>query len=196
MATATLEMIDPKIRDFVTTKRKLLIDGKWVDAQSGETFPVYNPATGDVMDQCAAGDKADIDLAVKAARRAFERGPWSRLTHGQRGKLIWKLADLIEEHLEEFAQIESLDNGKPLAIARVADVPVRSSRWRAASCRYGDDVADIDHVAVGWRDRAQRRQLRGSVALDAAGDLDPAAWHIDQLEPTARTRPEPTAGAE
>jgi phenylacetaldehyde dehydrogenase len=85
MATATLEMIDPKIRDFVTSKRRLLIDGKWVDAQSGETFPVYDPATGDVMDQCAAGDKADIDLAVKAARRAFERGPWSRLTHGQRG---------------------------------------------------------------------------------------------------------------
>ena len=83
-------------------------------AQSSKTFPVYNPANGEVMQQCAAGEKADIDLAVKAARRAFERGPWSRLTHGQRGKLIWKLADLIEEHLEEFAQIESLDNGKPL----------------------------------------------------------------------------------
>jgi acyl-CoA reductase-like NAD-dependent aldehyde dehydrogenase len=67
--------------------------------------------------------RRDIDLAVKAARRAFEQGPWSRLTHGQRGRLIWKLADLIEEHLEEFAQLESLDNGKPLSVARVADVP-------------------------------------------------------------------------
>jgi phenylacetaldehyde dehydrogenase len=133
MATATLEMIDPKIRDFVTTKRKLLIDGKWVDSQSGQTFPVYNPATGEVMDQCAAGDKADIDLAVKAARRAFERGPWSRLTHGQRGKLIWRLADLMEEHLEEFAQIESLDNGKPLAVARVADVPLAIDLFRYMS---------------------------------------------------------------
>ena len=73
MPTATLEMNDPKTRNLVAVKRKLLIDGKWVDAQSGETFPVYNPATGEVMDQCAAGDKADIDLAVKAARRAFER---------------------------------------------------------------------------------------------------------------------------
>jgi len=124
MPTATLEATDAKIRDFMTSKRRLLIDGKWLEAQSGETFPVYNPASGEVMHRCAAGDKADIDLAVKAARRAFEEGPWSRLTHGQRGKLIWKLADLIEEHLEEFAQLESLDNGKPLAVARVADVPL------------------------------------------------------------------------
>jgi phenylacetaldehyde dehydrogenase len=124
MPTATLEKIDPKIREFVTSKRGLLIDGKWVDAKSGQTFPVYNPATGEVLDECAAGEKADIDLAVKAARRAFEQGPWSRITPGQRGRLIWKLADLIESHLDEFAQIESLDNGKPLAVARVADVPL------------------------------------------------------------------------
>ena len=133
MPTATLEMNEPKTRNLVGAKRKLLIDGKWVDAQSGETFPVYNPATGEVMDQCAAGDKADIDLAVKAARRAFEGGAWPRLTHGQRGKLIWKLADLIEEHLEEFAQIESLDNGKPLAVARVADVPLAVDLFRYMS---------------------------------------------------------------
>ena len=124
MPTATLEQIDPKIREFVTSKRGLLIDGKWVDAQSGRTFSVYNPATGEVLDECAAGEKADIDLAVKAARRAFELGPWSRMTAGRRCQLIWKLADLIESHLDEFAQIESLDNGKPLAVARVADVPL------------------------------------------------------------------------
>jgi phenylacetaldehyde dehydrogenase len=124
MPTATLEKIDPKIREFVTSKRGLLIDGKWVDAQSGRTFSVYNPATGEVLDECAAGEKADIDLAVKAARRAFELGPWSRMTAGRRCQLIWKLADLIESHLDEFAQIESLDNGKPLAVARVADVPL------------------------------------------------------------------------
>jgi phenylacetaldehyde dehydrogenase len=130
MPTATLEKIDPKIREFVTAKRRLLIDGKWVDAQSGRTFPVYNPATGEVLDECAAGEKADIDLAVKAARRAFERGPWSRLTPGQRSQLIWKLADLIEDHLDEFAQIESLDNGKPLSVARVADVPLAVDLFR------------------------------------------------------------------
>src|ERR1700688_3358406 len=133
MPTATLVEINSKIRDFMTSSRRLLIDGKWVEAKSGETFPVYNPANGEVLHQCAAGDKADIDLAVKAARRAFEEGPWSRLTHGQRGKLIWKLADLIEEHLEEFAQLESLDNGKPLAVARVADVPLAVDLFRYMS---------------------------------------------------------------
>src|ERR1700720_1643677 len=133
MPTATLEKTDSKIRDFMTSSRRLLIDGKWVDAKSGETFPVYNPANGEVLHRCAAGDKADIDLAVKAARRAFEQGPWSRMTHGQRGKLIWKLADLIEENLEEFAQIESLDNGKPLAVARVADIPLAIDNFRYMS---------------------------------------------------------------
>ena len=94
--TPTLEKINPKIRKFVTTNRRMLIDGKWVDAKSGDTFHVYNPATGEVA-HVAAGEKADIDFAVKAARRAFEQGPWSRMTHSQRGKLIWKLADLSKK---------------------------------------------------------------------------------------------------
>src|SRR5271165_13131 len=128
--TPTLEKINPKIRKFVTTNRRMLIDGKWVDAKSGDTFHVYNPATGEVMAHVAAGDHADIDFAVTAARRAFEQGPWSRMTHSERGKLIWKLADLIEENLEEFAQIESLDNGKPLAVARVADIPLAIDNFR------------------------------------------------------------------
>ena len=124
------EQIKPTIRQFVTTHRRMLIDGNWVDAKSGDNFQVYNPATGDILAHVAAGDHADIDLAVKAARRAFEQGPWSRMTRAERGKLIWKLADLIEENLEEFAQIESLDNGKPLAVARVADIPLAIDNFR------------------------------------------------------------------
>jgi phenylacetaldehyde dehydrogenase len=147
MPTATLEEINPKIRNFMSSSRRMLIDGKWIDAQSGETFPVYNPASGEILHQCAAGDKADIDLAVKAARRAFEEGPWSRLTHGQRGKLIWKLADLIEEHLEEFAQLESLDNGKPLAVARVADVPL---------------AVDLFRYMAGWTTKIEGQTLSTS----------------------------------
>jgi phenylacetaldehyde dehydrogenase len=104
--------------------KQMLIDGKWVGARSGETFPTYNPAKGEVIGTVAAGDKADIDLAVKAARRAFESGPWRSITPSERGRLLWKLADLLEANLEEFARLESLDNGKPLAVARVADVPL------------------------------------------------------------------------
>jgi phenylacetaldehyde dehydrogenase len=117
--------LDPKLSAFVeSTPRKLLINGRWVDSASGKTFPTYNPATGEVLTQVAEGDREDIDEAVRSARAAFEAGPWSRLTASRRGRLIWKLADLLEEHLEEFALLESLDNGKPLGVARVADVPL------------------------------------------------------------------------
>jgi len=116
--------IDPKIRDFVSKPRKMLIGGRWVEAASGKTFPVYNPATGEELARVAEGDKEDINRAVQAARKAFDSGPWKNMTPSERGKLIWKLADLIEKHTEEFAQLESLDNGKPLTIARAADVPL------------------------------------------------------------------------
>ena len=122
--------IDPKVTDFLDTPRKMLIGGRWVAAASGKTFATYNPATGEVLVQVAEGDKADIDAAVKAARKAFDGGPWSRMSTSQRGRLIWKLADLLEANLEEFAFLESLDNGKPLAIARGADVPLAVDLFR------------------------------------------------------------------
>jgi phenylacetaldehyde dehydrogenase len=122
--------IDSRVSDFVAKPRKMLVDGKWVNAVSGKTFPTYNPATGEVLAQVAEGDRADIDLAVKAARKAFDSGPWSRLTASERGRLVWKLADLLEEHIEEFATLETLDNGKPLTVARAADVPLAVDMFR------------------------------------------------------------------
>ena len=122
--------IDSRVTDFIAKPRKMLIDGKWVNAVSGKTFPTYNPATGEVLAQVAEGDRADIDLAVKAARKAFDSGPWSRMTASERGKLVWKLADLLEEHMEEFATLETLDNGKPLTVARAADVPLAVDLFR------------------------------------------------------------------
>jgi phenylacetaldehyde dehydrogenase len=128
--TASAPLLDQNVSKFVARTNKILINGKWVDAASGKTFPTYNPATGDVLSWVAEGDKEDINLAVKAARAAFESGPWSRITPSERGRLIWKIADLIDKHLEEFAQLESLDNGKPLTIARVADVPLAADLFR------------------------------------------------------------------
>jgi len=90
----------------------MLIGGRWVEAASGKTFSTYNPATGEVLAQVAEGNSADVDRAVTVARKAFESGPWHTLTASERGRLIWKLADLVDAHLEEFAQLESLDNGK------------------------------------------------------------------------------------
>ena len=100
MATST-EQLNPDVQDFVSQPRKMLINGQWVDAKSGKTFPVYNPAIGEVVAQVAEGDKADIDLAVRAARKAFEQDPWRKMTPSDRGKLIWRLADLLESNLEE-----------------------------------------------------------------------------------------------
>src|ERR1700693_5888502 len=129
-STASATLLDQNVTKFVSKTHKILINGKWVAAASGKTFPTYNPATGEVLSQIAEGDKEDINLAVKAARAAFETGPWSRITTSERGRMIWKLAELIEKHLEEFAQLESLDNGKPVKIARVADVPLTADHFR------------------------------------------------------------------
>ena len=130
MGIAVSPQIHPQVAEFIDKPRKMLINGKWVNAASGKTFPTYNPATGEVLAQVAEGDREDIDLAVKAARNAFDNGPWRRMTASERGRLIWKLADLLEEHTEEFGYIESLDNGKPLTIAKAADVPLAVELFR------------------------------------------------------------------
>src|SRR6202171_4867405 len=122
--------IDSRVSDFIGKPRKMLIDGKWVNAISGKTFPTYNPATGEVLAQVAEGDRDDVEEAVKAARKAFDQGPWRRLTASERGRLIWKRADLLDKNIEEFASLESLDNGKPLTIAKAADVPLAVDLFR------------------------------------------------------------------
>src|SRR5215475_1972546 len=115
MATATASPSKERTVKVPEVKnQQLLIGGKWQDSVSGKTFPTLNPATGEVICQVAEGDKADIDLAVKAARKAFEDGPWPKMNASERGRLLNKLADLIEQHREELAALESLDNGKPV----------------------------------------------------------------------------------
>jgi phenylacetaldehyde dehydrogenase len=131
MATATQTIpLDQNVSRYVSKPRQMLINGKWVNSASGKTFPTYNPATGDVLAQIAEGDKEDINRAVAAARAAFETGPWRKLTPSERGQLIWKLGELIDRNNEELAQLESLDNGKPVTIARVADVPLAADLFR------------------------------------------------------------------
>ena len=131
MSTVTAEIpLHEQVQSFVRTPRKMLIGGRWRDATSGKTFATYNPATGDMLAHVAEGDRADVNHAVTAARTAFENGPWRKLTASERGRLIWKLADLLESHAEEFAQLESLDNGKPVGVARVADIPLAIDLFR------------------------------------------------------------------
>lgn len=131
MTTVTEQIpLHEQVRSFVGAPRKMLIGGRWLNATSSKTFATYNPATGDILAQVAEGDRADVNRAVTAARTAFENGPWRRLTASERGRLVWKLADLMESHVEELAQLESLDNGKPVGVARVADVPLAIDLFR------------------------------------------------------------------
>ncbi len=141
--------LESSVTSFVAKTRKMLINGKWSDAASGKTFDTFNPATGEVLARVAEGDREDIDRAVKAARAAFDSGPWSRLTSSERGRMIWKLADLLEKHTEEFAQLESLDNGKPLTVARAADVPL---------------AVDLFRYMAGWATKIEGTTIPISVA--------------------------------
>lgn len=103
-------------------KYQLFIDGQWIDAESGKTFTTPNPATGETLAEVAEADKADIDKAVKAARRAYE-GKWSKISARDRGRMLYKLSQLIEEHSEELAALETADNGKPIRESAYVDLP-------------------------------------------------------------------------
>src|ERR671918_2125645 len=103
-------------------KYQLFIDGKWVDSESGKTFSTPNPATGEQLAEVAEADKADIDKAVAAARRAFE-GKWSRMSARDRGKLLYKLSQLIEHNSADLAVLETADNGKPIKESLYVDLP-------------------------------------------------------------------------
>src|SRR6266700_5743146 len=136
--------LDRSVEEFIGAPRQLFIDGQWASAASGKTFETPNPATGETLAQVAEGEAEDIDRAVKAARRAFDEGPWTKMTTSERGRIIWRIGDLINEHLDELAQLESLDNGKPFSVARVADVPLS---------------ADIFHYMSGWATKLEVKHI-------------------------------------
>ncbi|GEL97782.1 aldehyde dehydrogenase family protein [Cellulomonas terrae] len=121
----------PAVRAFLSSPKQLLIDGEWVDAEDGKTFATVNPSTEEVLVQVAQASAVDVDRAVAAARNAFESpSPWSRFTPRDRSHLLWRIGDLIEEHAEEFAQLEALDNGKRVEAARDGDVVTAAELFR------------------------------------------------------------------
>jgi phenylacetaldehyde dehydrogenase len=140
--------VDQSVEQFTTTPRQLFINGQWIDAASGKSFETPNPATGATLANVAEGDTEDIDRAVQAARKAFDEGPWSRMTPSERGRIIWRIGDLILQNAEELAQLESLDNGKPYAVALAADVPL---------------AADLFHYMAGWATKIEGNSINISV---------------------------------
>jgi aldehyde dehydrogenase (NAD+) len=134
----------PKEVPVAVGPTQLLIGNRWVNSRSRKTFPTVNPATGEEICQVAEADAADVDEAVKAARTAFETGPWHRMSAAERGELLQRLADLIEEHADELAMLESLDNGKPQHVARTADLPLTIATYR---------------YYAGWADKVQGKTI-------------------------------------
>ena len=148
-APSTLTEIDPRVATFLMAPRRLLIDGDWVEARSGETFATINPATGKVLGHAATAGQADVDLAVRAARRAFDRPDWEGMSPHERSRLLLRIADLVEANAEELAQLESLDNGTPLSIARmgiggVVDTFIYYAGW--ATKIYGETNPSIPGI--------------------------------------------------
>lgn len=119
-----------KLAKFLKGKKKLYINGEFVESVSGKTFDTPNPATGKTLATVYEAGKEDIDLAVRAAREAFEKGPWSKMSAAKRSRLMYKLADLMEEHQEELAMLETLDNGKPIRETKNADIPLSIEHMR------------------------------------------------------------------
>jgi phenylacetaldehyde dehydrogenase len=155
-------------RDFVGTTRRLLIDGQWVEAASGKTFVTTDPATEQEITSVAHGEAEDIDRAVAAARRAFEAGPWRTITPSARGQIIWRLADLLEKHADEFAELEALDNGKPLSVARTADVPL---------------AVDLFRYMAGWATKIEGNTIPISVPSTLAYTLMEPVGVVGQIIP-------------
>jgi 4-(gamma-glutamylamino)butanal dehydrogenase len=135
-----------------TFRTDAFIDGTFQPALSGERFETENPATGEKLTEIAAGDAADIDLAVASARRAFEDGRWSRRSPAERKDVLLKMADLIEANAEELAQLDSLEAGKPITDCRETDLPetIKTFRWYAeAADKLYDSIAPTGRDALG-----------------------------------------------
>ncbi|MFA4928041.1 MAG: aldehyde dehydrogenase family protein [Patulibacter sp.] len=145
---------------FLEGTKRLLIDGELVDAASGRTFETLDPGTGELLATVAEGDAEDIDRAVQAARRAFE-GPWSKLNPSERGRILHRVGDLIMEHAEELAELDSLDNGKPKAVAQAADVAL---------------AADLFWYMAGWTTK-----LKGGTVNPSVPYLPGAEFHAYTL---------------
>jgi len=134
----------PTEHHVAVSATKLLINGQWVNSESGKTFATINPATGEEICQVAEADAADVNKAVKAARAAFDHPSWRKMPVSERGRLLHKLADLVEKHADELARLESMDNGKPYLVAKAADLSLTIACYR---------------YYAGWADKLQGKTI-------------------------------------
>jgi phenylacetaldehyde dehydrogenase len=170
---------------FLDQRKLMLINGEWVEARSGETFDVWDPADGETIAAVQSGDAEDVDLAVKAARAAFEDSEWSRMTPSDRGRLMHRIGDLILENADELAAIESIDNGKPMAIARVADVPLAADLFHYMSGYATKIFGQTFNISVPYAPGAMFHTYTAKEPVGVVGQIIPwnfpllmAAWKL------------------
>jgi acyl-CoA reductase-like NAD-dependent aldehyde dehydrogenase len=148
MTTALTIDLDPRTVDFTSRPRQMFVDGQWVDALSGRRFETIDPATGQVITTVPRSGLEDVERAVGAARRAFESGPWPSLTPAERQRMIWRIGEGIMARADQFAQLETIDNGKSVAVAKAVDVT-----W----------AAEIFFYYAGWATKIEGRTIPVSV---------------------------------
>ncbi|MBN9636849.1 MAG: aldehyde dehydrogenase family protein [Actinobacteria bacterium] len=147
--TATLSAdLDPRTTDFISRPQQMYVDGQWVESVSGRRFDTVDPATEQVITTVPHSDAGDVERAVRAARRAFEDGPWPTMTPAQRQRMIWRIAEGITARADQFAELESIDNGKSVAVAKAVDVT-----W----------AAEIFYYYAGWATKIEGRTVPVSV---------------------------------
>ncbi len=155
--TATVPAaLDPRVVEFISTPKKMFIGGQWVDAASGKAFDTVDPATGQTITTVPHGDAEDVNRAVAAARTAFDDGPWRTITPAARQRILWSIGQSILDHADEFAQLESVDNGKSVAVARAVDVA-----W----------AAEIFLYYAGWATKIEGRTIPVSVPWAPGGQF-------------------------
>ena len=143
---------------------EVFVGGQWRAPASGETYPTINPATEEVSAQVAKGDERDVDLAVQAARRAFDQGPWPRMAASERARMLWKLADLIGTHLDEMARLESVNTGKTLFDSGKVELPFAAEVFRY----YAGWTTKIHGETLNLRDGAFTFTLRQPLGVVGA----------------------------
>ena len=177
--------VNDNVGQFLSENKKIYIGGSWVDTNSDKTFEVEDPATGKKIATCSAGNSKDIDAAVRAARKAFDSGIWTDMPNNERGKIIWKIGELIDKHAEELAQLESLDNGKPVAVAGAADVPLSSDIFRYMAGWATKIEGETIPISVPYTPGAQYHSYTLREPVGVVGQIIPwnfpllmAAWKL------------------
>jgi phenylacetaldehyde dehydrogenase len=173
---------------FLVREPRLLIAGEWVAPVEGGTIEVFDPATGEPIGIIAAATARDVDRAVDAARTAFEQGAWRAMSGATRSRLLWRLADLLMEHAEELAELETLDNGKPLHDTRAVDLPVASELLRY----FGGWATKLNGISTAIGDPGEYQSFTLREPVGVVAQIIP--WNFPLIMAVMKLAPALAAG--